>query len=250
MIKFFRKIRYDLMETGKTIKYFKYAIGEIILVMVGILLALQVSNWNQTRKATAKEIKILTELKNDLVANLAEVKEVHKFTDIRQRSTALILDYFKTKKVLDDSLKLAFEKIQLDGVFNNASTTYKFIENQGVDIISNDSLRIRITEMHERQFNNITTRETIDLSIVDNQLHPSMNEHFKTSPPIDTLIPFALAINTPKNIEVLRINNTFKNVVVRLQNFLLVRLNWQKETIIDLEELIIDLQKEIDTLNS
>jgi len=46
MIKLFRKIRYDLMEKNKTAKYLKYAIGEIILVMIGILLALQVSNWN------------------------------------------------------------------------------------------------------------------------------------------------------------------------------------------------------------
>ncbi len=45
MINFFRKIRYDLMEKNKTGKYLKYAIGEIVLVMVGILLALQVNNW-------------------------------------------------------------------------------------------------------------------------------------------------------------------------------------------------------------
>ena len=51
MIKFFRKIRYDLMEKNKTGKYFKYAIGEILLVMIGILLALQVSNWNEDNKS-------------------------------------------------------------------------------------------------------------------------------------------------------------------------------------------------------
>ena len=49
MIKFFRKIRYNLMETGKTSKYFKYAIGEIILVVIGILIALQINNWNEKR---------------------------------------------------------------------------------------------------------------------------------------------------------------------------------------------------------
>jgi len=49
MIKFFRKIRQELLGEGKTGKYFKYAIGEILLVMIGILLALQVNNWNQER---------------------------------------------------------------------------------------------------------------------------------------------------------------------------------------------------------
>ncbi len=50
MIKFFRKIRLNLLSTGKTVKYFQYAIGEIILVFIGILIALQINNWNQDRK--------------------------------------------------------------------------------------------------------------------------------------------------------------------------------------------------------
>lgn len=67
MIKFLRHIRFKLMETGKTGKYFKYAIGEIVLVMVGILLALQVSNWNQQRNQRKQEHKILLSLKTDFI---------------------------------------------------------------------------------------------------------------------------------------------------------------------------------------
>ena len=63
MIKFFRKIRYNLMETGKTGKYFKYAIGEIILVVIGILIALQINNWNESRKERIKEKAYLTRIK-------------------------------------------------------------------------------------------------------------------------------------------------------------------------------------------
>ena len=63
MIKFFRKIRYNLMEQNKTGKYFKYAIGEIVLVVIGILIALQINTWNETRKNKAKEMKILINLK-------------------------------------------------------------------------------------------------------------------------------------------------------------------------------------------
>ena len=64
MIKFFRKIRYDLMKknkpaspAGRTGTYLKYAIGEIALVMIGILLALQVNNWNEERKEKNELIK-------------------------------------------------------------------------------------------------------------------------------------------------------------------------------------------------
>ncbi|TFV95649.1 hypothetical protein E4S40_05355 [Algoriphagus kandeliae] len=54
MIKFFRKIRQDLLSEGKTRKYLKYAIGEIVLVVIGILIALQINNWNENRKIDAK----------------------------------------------------------------------------------------------------------------------------------------------------------------------------------------------------
>ena len=80
MIKFFRKIRYDLMEKNKTGKYFKYAIGEIVLVMIGILLALQVSNWNQERKDRISERKLLDNIHRDFTQNKVSfdsVKAIH-----------------------------------------------------------------------------------------------------------------------------------------------------------------------------
>ncbi len=62
MINFFRKIRYDLMEKNKTGKYLKYAIGEIVLVVIGILIAISINNWNETRKDVIKERAVLTNL--------------------------------------------------------------------------------------------------------------------------------------------------------------------------------------------
>jgi len=59
MIKFFRKIRQNLLIENKTGKYFKYAIGEIILVVIGILIALQINNWNENRKHKNKKHKYI-----------------------------------------------------------------------------------------------------------------------------------------------------------------------------------------------
>ena len=66
MIKFFRQIRKQLLEEGKTGKYFKYAIGEILLVVIGILIALSINNWNEGKKRTSQEVKILKEIKSEL----------------------------------------------------------------------------------------------------------------------------------------------------------------------------------------
>ena len=74
MIKFFRKIRYDLMEKNKTGKYLKYAIGEIVLVVIGILIALSLNNWNESRKNEIVKQRLI----EDLILELQSSKEVLK----------------------------------------------------------------------------------------------------------------------------------------------------------------------------
>jgi hypothetical protein len=83
MIKFFRKIRQNLLLENKTGKYFKYAIGEIILVVIGILIALQINNWNEQRKQNRnlRDVysNLLLDIKSDSVSfsiNLKELKDV------------------------------------------------------------------------------------------------------------------------------------------------------------------------------
>ena len=69
MIKFFRHIRKSLLMENKTGKYFKYAIGEIVLVVIGILIALQINNWNEFNQERKLEQKVLTELLTSLEHN-------------------------------------------------------------------------------------------------------------------------------------------------------------------------------------
>ena len=84
MIQFFRRIRFDLMGKNKTGKYLKYAIGEIILVVIGILIALQLNNWNSDHKASIEELELLTEMKfnlekdmKDCIWNINKNKELY-----------------------------------------------------------------------------------------------------------------------------------------------------------------------------
>ena len=71
MIKFFRKIRQNLLSEGETGKYFKYAFGEIILVVIGILIALQINNWNEFTNQIKEEEETLVSLEEELKNNIA-----------------------------------------------------------------------------------------------------------------------------------------------------------------------------------
>ncbi len=66
MIKFFRTIRQNLLLAGQTRKYLKYAIGEIVLVVIGILIALQINNWNNYKIDRISEVDFLNRLTHDL----------------------------------------------------------------------------------------------------------------------------------------------------------------------------------------
>jgi hypothetical protein len=74
MIKFFRKIRQTMIKENRVSKYMLYAIGEIILVVIGILIALQINNWNEHRKETQRTQSIYNIIKNDLETDIAEIQ--------------------------------------------------------------------------------------------------------------------------------------------------------------------------------
>ncbi len=88
MIKFFRHIRKSLLTQGKTGKYFKYAFGEIILVVIGILIALQINNWNENRKERAQEQELLLQLQSEFQSNL---EQLDKKTDMRNQMNSAAL---------------------------------------------------------------------------------------------------------------------------------------------------------------
>ncbi|EDM43352.1 beta-lactamase [unidentified eubacterium SCB49] len=87
MIKFFRKIRQNLISDGKTGKYLKYAIGEIILVVIGIVFALQINNWNENRKSN----NILNNYYHQILTDLAK-----DYNRIHYDLYALETDYIET----------------------------------------------------------------------------------------------------------------------------------------------------------
>jgi hypothetical protein len=83
MIKLFRNIRKKLLQEGKTANYFKYAIGEIVLVVIGILIALQINNWNQSQAERKVEKEYITSLLEDIATDTTNIQIAIKNNEIR-----------------------------------------------------------------------------------------------------------------------------------------------------------------------
>jgi len=176
MIKFFSKIRYNLMEQNKTGKYLKYAIGEIILVMIGILLALQVNNWNEHRKAKEKEVKLLIELKDDLLETKNDL-----LTDIEKAQQILATTNTIYKAIIEDQIsdtnpfKLSTSYILETAILFPKLSAYEAIQSEGITIISNDNLRKKITDFYQLHLKRVAGAEAY-LEDLDNRvLKPYLN---------------------------------------------------------------------------
>ena len=90
------------METGKTGKYFKYAIGEIILVVIGILIALQINNWNENRKINSQETIYLHDLKNDFTFDIETLKGRVAYNNQMTQNIDSILTLISSKKIFTE----------------------------------------------------------------------------------------------------------------------------------------------------
>ena len=150
MIKFFRKIRQNLLMENKTGKYFKYAIGEIVLVVIGILIALQINNWNEENKVSKRETLILNELINSIDKDL-NAYERYLDPRLERKNSGLDSLYFYIFKNegIQDSLFLKFYANSRQDIylrFDNGP--FEALKSTGLDIIRNDSLRTKINNSY------------------------------------------------------------------------------------------------------
>jgi len=139
MIKFFRKIRQDLLSEGKTAKYLKYAIGEIVLVVIGILIALQINNWNNQRLADKQMNAFLLGIIEDLKSDIFQFDRRIKFYNSLTEKKNKVLELTDFRDIDADSLFLAIRPRSSNYEINTA--TFDKIKSSGfTQITRNDSL--------------------------------------------------------------------------------------------------------------
>lgn len=145
MLKIFRNIRRKYLAEGKTFPYLKYAVGEIALVVVGILIALQINNWNETRKRTNSEHQILTTIKNSLINDTLMLRDA---TNNARRSNDAI-KFLLTKPVFSDSLTTSFILALSATTFQANTSPFEQLKSLGLEMVRNDSLRNHLVKHYD-----------------------------------------------------------------------------------------------------
>ena len=150
MLKFFRRIRQRLLSESKFSKYLLYAIGEILLVVVGILIALQINNWNEGKINNQRESIILNEILNSINKDLQYYEDiVDPLIERKQKGLDSLEVYIFDKKTIQDSLFSAFYyNANQDLVLFFDNGPYEALKSSGLNLITNDSLRSAINDVY------------------------------------------------------------------------------------------------------
>ena len=152
MIRLFRKIRNQLLSEDKYSMYILYAVGEILLVMVGILLALQIDNWNENRK-TAKEANIYTEkLINDLVIDTLNINRLITDASMMQKNIEDYFEYFNSGDIPLQNLLDSSKNVYVH-FFRYFPINYTLIDMQSSGKIEllNEEQRLSLIELTNAQ---------------------------------------------------------------------------------------------------
>ncbi len=211
MIPFFRKLRKQLADDNNTLKYMRYAIGEIVLVVVGILIALQINNWNEQRKSRKVETNILKELLVIVQSDL-EFQYFGKNRRIASNASAqLIIDYLNKGLPYNDSLNFHFGNAEAKFNGNIRYQAYQKAKNYGLDFIESDSLKYELAWTYETNTNNLITLSN-DYSLYYNiTVMPIINQLFEISDFIPS--PYYINLMIPIDYESLKTNSLYKNIL-------------------------------------
>ncbi len=182
MLYFFRRLRRKLIQEGKLRRYLFYAVGEILLVMVGILLALQVNNWNQRKRNSIKEQIILNELKENLQSNIRQFHSNITWEENRIEGIIRVLDFLRSKGTWNDTIAEDIRWLRLREEFLISTSAYQSLNSNGFDLISSDSIRKEIIRLFDVTYAISTDRVTefsMEMFSVRDQYY---NSFFKWDP--------------------------------------------------------------------
>ena len=183
MLTFLRKIRRSLIESGSARKYFIYAIGEIALVVIGILIALQINNWNEERKDNLQRTTLLVNLKSEYLINLEEIDNRIQTVDTTLKYATSVIKLmtpdYETLDEVEVTKNLTYVIIWFTTYDESSGALQDIINNNKLGLIKVDSLRLSLVSWKQK-VDNVKEREARCLNLLQNHLMPYVHKNFAT----------------------------------------------------------------------
>ena len=243
MINIFRKIRKQLANDNKPLKYMRYAFGEIILVVIGILIALQINSWNKDRIAKMEEIQILKNLHNEFQENEYLLNEVVDINVKCFNTGVSIMGLFGKERWeianynIDSLIFFSFEKRQ----FNPSENALQDLLQSGrYQLISNDDLKKSLYQWSQKMLSAKERYSGMD-SKIEQDIVPYLSKNYSFND-IDRYGPLNW-----ENKSILKIDKLLIFEDIEYENNvddLLYRVNDYRNDLIDLQSIIKRILKE------
>jgi len=179
MINFFRKIRQQLLTQNKVSKYLLYAIGEIVLVVIGILIALQVNNWNEDYKESQAIKSVLYEIKEDLIQDKAELERNIEIRTEDFEAQKRIINVLETNGVFNENVRSDLGRIHLARNVFSASKGYDLLKELNLGTLKDKELRVLLTQYYEIDIALVHREYEDDKLEFENFWLPYVRMHFK-----------------------------------------------------------------------
>ncbi len=213
---------------------------ETLYVIVGILVALSLDNWNEERKERILEIEILSEIKENLIQEFEDHNQNIRFLSNVVRSSRIVLDHLNKNLPYNDSLAHHFAWLPMAANFEPVTTGYQLLLSEGVNILSNDSIRQHISTIYAAEYEWLSDFLR-DRQYLNNQpLFDHMMKKFKTFEIMNRAVP--------RNYEELKVDDDFKVLVQQNAYVIKATLGMYNSIVEDSKRLIDDLESEIEKL--
>ena len=263
MMKLFRKIRRKLLNKNSTspqegmfsqaalpvIRYILYALGEIVLIVFGILLALYLNNLNTVKNSKLTEIRILKEIRSNLQSSIISFNRTIETEQDYLESNLMILDYLDNRRPYNDVLDKAFANYFWTISTNPIMGGYDYLKSKGVDLVTNDSLRKNISFVFENEFSIVKNENDVWANNMQQNIsypyHVGLFRTYSYSINESTSIEGA----KPFDYEALLDDNKFKSINSEIITNRKWNINSLQKIIVKVETLIAQVDAEIKYLS-
>lgn len=209
MLNFFRNIRKQLASDGKSLRYLRYAIGEIVLVVIGILIALQINNWNEEKKERKLGVVVLHDIRDNIIRNNELIQDAINSIDSINISTNVIRDYLMSDDHPSSDFYNHIGQALRSGtfLFRLNSDGYESLKSTGFAILGNENLKDQILNLFEVTYGEVLTDLNFANSIYLNDMSWWKDYFYKTGP--REMVPYDLQIIKSDKRFLTEINDLF-----------------------------------------